>query len=277
MLIKEINKIFNLKSYSCQNNNFKKFKFKIIKKINKEFNPLKKIYLLKDFCFFHPKVSFGNISSLNLLEIDELLIFMFYLKNSKSYKKFIDIGSNIGVHSIINSKLGLKVDAYEPDPEHIKLMKKNIIKNKSKNIRLIKAAVSNKNKKGSFIRVLGNTTGSHLLGAKKKVYNKTKNIKVKILDVRKIVKTNSLVKIDAEGEEGKIINVLSKKILKNNDFICEVGNKENAKTIFRKLKKLKIDSFSQKNNFNKVKKISDIPKTYKEGSLFISAKRNWNI
>ena len=63
-----------------------------------------------------------------------------------------------------------------------------------------------------------------------------KNIKVKILNARKIIKTKNLVKIDAEGEEGKIINSLSKKILENNDFICEVGNKENAKIIFRKLK-----------------------------------------
>ena len=277
MLIQEINKILNLKSYSFRSNNFKKFKLKIIKKIYNEFNSLKKIYLLKNFYFFHPKVSFGNISSLNLLEIDELLIFMFYLKNSKTYEKFLDIGANIGVHSIINSKLGLKVEAYEPDPEHVKLMKKNIKKNKSKNIRIISAAVSDKNKKGLFVRVLGNTTGSHLLGAKKKVYNKIKNIHVKILNARKIIKTKNLVKIDAEGEEGKIINSLSKKILENNDFICEIGNKENAKIIFKKLKQLKINCFSQKNNFNKVKKISDMPETYKEGSLFISAKRLWNI
>ena len=92
MLIQEINKILNLKSYSFRSNNFKKFKLKIIKKIYNEFNSLKKIYLLKNFYFFHPKVSFGNISSLNLLEIDELLIFMFYLKNSKTYEKFLDIG-----------------------------------------------------------------------------------------------------------------------------------------------------------------------------------------
>ena len=64
-------------------------------------------------------------------------------------------------------------------------------------------------KKGLFVRVLGNTTGSHLLGAKKKVYNKIKNINVKILNARKIIKTKNLVKIDAEGEEGKIINSLS--------------------------------------------------------------------
>ena len=47
---------------------------------------------------------------------------MFY-QNSKTYEKFLDIGANIGVHSIINSKLGLKVEAY--DRSDMKLMKKN--------------------------------------------------------------------------------------------------------------------------------------------------------
>ena len=39
--------------------------------------------------------------------------FKFYM--NERYKRFVDIGANIGVHSIINSKLGLEVLSYEPD------------------------------------------------------------------------------------------------------------------------------------------------------------------
>ena len=70
--------------------------------------------------------------------------------------------------------------------------------------------MSNKNKTSSFTRVLGNTTGSHITGSKKDVYNKIKKFNVKVISAKKIVKKSDLVKIDAEGEEAKIIGSLKK-------------------------------------------------------------------
>ena len=277
-MIKELNKISKLNNFSYKNKIFNKLKKEIIFIIKKKFNSTyKKIYLSNKINILHPKISFGNISSLNLLEIDELLIFKFYMRNYQNYKKFIDIGANIGLHSIINSKLGLKVDSYEPDPWHVKLMAKNIEKNKTKKIKIIKAAVSNKLKVALFTRLIGNTTGSHLSGAKKRVYNEIKQFKVKVVPISKILKENYLVKIDAEGEEAKILNSLSKKRLNKNDFICEIGSKENAKIIFKKLRKFNINSYSQKINFKKVLKFENLPTSYKEGSLFISSKNFWRM
>lgn len=276
MLLKEIQKIENLKSFSFKNTEYKNLKKKIIKKIVKKFkNRQEKIFFTKKIYVVHPFISFGNISSLNLLEIDELLIFIYYFKNYKKYKKFIDIGSNIGLHSIIMSKLGLKIFAYEPDPWHVKILKKNIKKNMSSNIKLYQCAISDKKKLGLFTRVLGNTTGSHITGSKTQVYNDVKKFTVKIFPAKDIIKQNCLVKIDAEGEEGKIINSLPNKLLMKNDFICEVGNKKNALLIYKKLKKAKVSCYSQKINFKKVNKITDIPVSYKEGSLFISLNNKW--
>jgi FkbM family methyltransferase len=278
MLIKKNKELFSLKSHSYRSRDFKKLKKNIKNIVLTKFKSInKKIFLHKDFSFFHPKISFGNISSLNLLEIDELLIFQYYLKNYPSYSKFIDIGANIGVHSIINSKLGLKVEAYEPDPKHISLMKKNIKNNNAIGIKVYQCAVSTVNSKMLFTRVLGNTTGSHLTGAKKNVYNDVKQFKVKVVQAKKIIKKNYLVKIDAEGEESKILSSLKKNHFMENDFICEIGSKENAKIIYQKLKKEKINSYAQKINFKKVKKLKDIPTSYKEGTLFISSKNIWKI
>lgn len=278
MFIQKYKEISHLKSYSYSSHNFKELKKDIKNIVIKKFkSKVKKVSLFKDFSFFHPKISFGNISSLNLLEIDELLIFKYYFKNHSSYSKFIDIGANIGLHSIINSKLGLKVEAYEPDPKHVILMKKNIKKNNTKGIKVYQCAVSTKNSKMLFTRVLGNTTGSHLTGAKKNVYNDVQQLKVKVVQAKKIIKKNYLVKIDAEGEESKILSSLKKKHFMENDFICEIGSKENAKIIYQKLKKEKMNSYAQKINFKKVKKLKDIPTSYKEGTLFISSKNIWKI
>ncbi len=277
MLKKYLNILSKIKP-SYRYSNYKKLKKKIIIFLKKKFNnKYHKIELDDKLKFYHPKINFGNITSLNLLEIDELLIFKYYIKNSKLYDQFIDIGANIGVHSIINAKLGLKVLAFEPDPWHIKLLKRNIKKNKLKNIKIYDAAVSDKDTKSSFTRVLGNTTGSHITGAKKHVYNSIEKFDVKILSAKKLIKKNCLVKIDAEGEESKILNSLSREQLKNNDFICEIGNKKNAKKIFSKLKKEKICAYSQKINFKMVNKLADLPISYKEGSLFISSKFIWSI
>lgn len=279
MLEKDLKNIKSLKSFSFKNKKYKNLKQSIIKKIYKQFRKKKeeKIFFKKDFSINHPFISFGNISSLNLLEIDELLIFIYYFKNYKKYQEFIDIGSNIGLHSIIMSKLGLKVHSFEPDPWHFKILKKNIKKNKIRNIKSYQYAISNKKKLGLFTRVLGNTTGSHITGSKKGVYNDIKQFTVKILPAKKIIKKNSLIKIDAEGEEGKIINSLDKKSLNSNDFICEVGNKKNALVIYKKLKKTGVNCYSQKKNFKKVTKISDMPESYKEGSLFISLNNKWKL
>lgn len=270
-LIKNINPNY-------QNSNYKKIKTKIIKHIKKKFEKnYNKVELNDNFSFYHPKVSFGNITSLNLLEIDELLIFKYYLKNFKLYDQFIDIGANIGTHSIINAKLGLKVLSFEPDPWHINLLRKNIKKNKMSKIKIFKSAVSNINKKTFFTRVLGNTTGSHISGSKTNVYNEIEKFIVNVLSAKDIIKVNSLIKVDAEGEEAKILLSLNKKQLSENDFICEIGSKNNAKKIYQKLKKNKINSYAQKANFRKVKKLSDIPTSYKQGSLFISSKHFWKV
>ena len=277
-MLKHYIKLITNVNPSYKNSNYKKTKLKIIKYIKKKLiKNNNKVELNKNISFYHPKISFGNITSLNLLEIDELFIFKYYLKNYKFYDQFIDIGANIGTHSIINAKLCLKVLSFEPDPWHVNLLKKNIKRNKTSNIKFFKYAVSNKNKKTSFTRVLGNTTGSHISGSKRNVYNEIEKLKVNVLSAKKIVKAKSLIKIDAEGEEAKILLSLNNQQLSKNDFICEIGSKKNARKIYQKLKKEKIKSYAQKINFRKVKNLSDLPTSYKEGSLFISSENFWKV
>ena len=78
--------------------------------------------------------------------------------------------------------------------------------------------------------------------------------------------------MDVEGEELKILQSTTALNWKSTDMILEVGSSENANDIFHHCNKINVNMFSQKNNWNKVLSISDMPESYKEGSLFISLK-----
>ncbi len=113
-----------------------------------------------------PYTKMGKITSLDLFGLDELLIFSWYLNNQKHYKNVADLGANIGLHSILMSKLGWTVQAYEPDPDTVSKLKKNLNLNSISNVFVHNKAVSNSDGSANFIRVKGNLTGSHLAGAK---------------------------------------------------------------------------------------------------------------
>ena len=65
-----------------------------------------------------PYFKMGNISSVNLFDLDELILFKFYSRSKAKYKNVADIGANLGLHSLVLSRLGFSVKCYEPDPHH---------------------------------------------------------------------------------------------------------------------------------------------------------------
>jgi len=65
-----------------------------------------------------PYFRMGAVDTLDLFGLDELIIFSFYWTNRNRYRRAADIGANLGLHSILMSKCGWEVDAYEPDPAH---------------------------------------------------------------------------------------------------------------------------------------------------------------
>jgi len=224
-----------------------------------------------------PYFEMGNINSLDLFGLDELIIFSFYMKNKNYYSKVADIGANIGLHSIIMSKCGWSVDAYEPDPIHQEIFLKNISLNGTMHlVKLNKMAVSDVAGTAEFTRVLQNTTGSHLTGSKENVYGDVDTFKVDVKDIKEIMSSVDFIKMDVEGQEKNIITSTKKSDWKNTDMMVEIGTFENAKKIFDHLNEINVNCFSQKNNWEKVLNISQMPISYKEGSLFISCNDSMN-
>ncbi len=222
-----------------------------------------------------PFFSMGAINSTHLFGLDELILFSFYLKNKKKYKKVADLGANIGLHSIILTNLDFDVVSYEPDKIHVAKIKENFALNcAQKKIKVINKAVSTETGETEFIRLKGNSTGSHISGAKENYYGEVERIVVRTDSFKDIIRNYDFLKIDVEGHEADILLTTNNNDWQNTDAMIEVGSQKNSELIYEFFKDIKINLFSQKNSWNKVDGIHDMPRSYKDGSLFISNKKS---
>jgi len=217
-----------------------------------------------------PYREMGAINTIHLFGLDELIIFSYYWANKSRYKNVADLGANIGLHSLIMDKCGFSINSFEPDPIHVGVFQENIVNNKSVNITINQKAISDKSDTLDFIRVLGNTTGSHLAGAKEDPYGELETFSVETSDINTVLLNNDFVKMDIEGQEATAILSTKKDTWANVEMILEVGTEKNAKIIFEYLNEINVNMFSQKTGWNKVSNLAEIPTSYKEGSLFLS-------
>lgn len=213
----------------------------------------------------------GAITSLDLFGLDELIIFAFYRANMGRYAKVADIGANIGLHSIMLGRCGYEVRSYEPDPDHFARLSANLERNSISGVQPVQAAVSTGAGKTRFVRVLGNTTGSHIAGAKDS-YGDKEEFEVLLEDISKIYAQSHLIKMDAEGHEAALLSKLDAGQAASVDIIAEVGNESNASAIYDDLMAKGIGMFAQKTGWGKVRELGDMPTSHREGSLFVSLK-----
>jgi len=219
-----------------------------------------------------PYHKMGAIDTLDLFGLDELIIFSFYWANRHRYKKVADIGANLGLHTILMSKCGWSINSYEPDPQHADILKTNLTLNKSARVNFYESAVSDKDGILEFVRVLGNTTGSHLSGAKNSPYGELQKFPVKVSSMESVMSGVDFIKMDVYAHEAVILLSTKADQWRDTDMILEVGSEENAKAIFHHLNSLGVNMFSQKIGWNKVQSSVDLPTSYKDGSLFVTAK-----
>ena len=230
----------------------------------KEFKPF------GDLVFPYHKM--GAVDSLNLFDLDELMIFSFYWINRRRYKRVLDIGANIGLHSIILNKCGFDIRAYEPDPQHFELLRRNLALNNCSNVQAFNAAVSSRAGESEFIRVLGNTTGSHIAGSKPNPYGDLERIPVNVEAIETLITWADLIKLDAEGHEKEILLATNRDHWLTTDVLVEVENQNNAALLYEHFRSIGIELFSQKTNWQIVRKLEDMPTSYREGTLFVTCK-----
>jgi len=218
-----------------------------------------------------PYHQMGAVSSLDLFGLDELILFAFYWQNRNRYRKVIDIGANIGLHSIILARCGFSVRAFEPDPRHYERLKANLAYNAVESVEATNAAVSIQDGTTTFVRVLGNTTGSHLQGAKES-FGDREEFEVQTHAIEPLFGSCDLIKMDAEGHERELLLSLRPELAKSVDIVVEIGSPANAQSVFEHMAAWDIKMFSQKSGWSRVTKIEQMPVTHREGSLFVTAK-----
>ena len=218
-------------------------------------------------------VEMGAITTTELLGLDELILFSFYWKNRKHYHHVVDMGANIGLHSVLLGRMGLTVTCYEPDPTHAEFILRHSETNALLNsIELRQAAVNVQEGTAEFVRVLGNTTGSHIHGAKSDAYGKLEVFEVVAFAFADAITGADLVKMDVEGLEANLLSTIDYEALRSTDIVCEVGTTRNAEQIWNHFQGTAVNLFPQKINWARAESASDLPFSYREGSLFLSTK-----
>ena len=228
---------------------------------------------------FFPHFSMGAIDSENLFNLDELIMISYYYSSRQKYKKILDLGANIGLHTLMCKKLGFEVISYEPDFVHIAQFEKVMKLNGLNTEGLKPKAISDNRGTMEYIRILGNTTGSHLLGSKEVVYGPTEIVSVEVDDILEVLNEGKFdfVKMDVEGHEVVLLNRITAQAIATTDIMLEIGSEKNANEIFATLSEKKIPAYAQKINWGRVEKLEDLPSHHTHGSLFLSMQGapNW--
>jgi FkbM family methyltransferase len=176
--------------------------------------------------------------------------------------------------------LGFSVVAYEPDPVHVQLFKQTMQDNNSTKIDLRERAVGVNSGRSEFTRVLGNTTGSHLSGAKLEPYGDLERIIVEVESITSVLDEGfDFIKMDIEGYEAPVIESLIPDHFDNLEIMLEIGSFENARRIYRQLDRLGINAYSQKRGWARANSFLDLPISHREGSVLLtrSSFMDWRI
>ena len=213
-----------------------------------------------------PFTRMGAVTSEDLFEPREQVLFDFYERHAARYRRALDIGANIGVHAIQMVRAGWEVRAFEPDPVHFRRLMENCIANEAVPMWMMRQAVSDHYGRDTFVRVLGNTTSSHIKGAKAP-YGETEEIPVELVDCRPLFAWADIAKIDAEGHEARLLLTVTPAM--RCDVLVEVGSPENAEAIFGHFHGARPLWVHRGEGWEPVAGLGQMPAHYTHGTLFI--------
>ena len=215
-----------------------------------------------------------NIYGIHEKELLEGLKFHIFKKIDSSNSVCIDVGANVGNHSLYFSQFFNKVYSFEPHPEIFELLKFNVRKNK--NVNIFNFGLSNKNKEmkigndtdtscgSSYMRDNSNFRCKDIFDTQVKIFDDFFN---DINEKKKI----SFIKIDVEGSEFNVLQGMKKILKKLSPIIClEQNHKEFNK--FGKNISTKTINFLKDNKYFYYYEISPVRdwRYTKNTSLFIA-------
>jgi len=142
---------------------------------------------------------------------------------------FVDIGANTGQHSLYMSQFTESVVAFEPFPLVSQKFKKQISLNKITNIQLYECGLSDKDESLTFYAPTGSNQGTGSFDKNTATKGNKGTSKLKLYNGDDFVKKEqtkqiSLIKIDVEGFEKRVLTGLKATLAENRPLIiCEVS------------------------------------------------------
>lgn len=222
------------------------------------------------------KKQFGHVGSYDLLNINEFIIFAIYERGKTRYKKFLDLGGNVGLHALICHHLGYEVVSLEPDPINRESFDRNIALNGASSIKVLDYAISDRCEKVQFVHVEGNYTASHISGSRN-YHGDAKFFDVETVTFEKLGFMPDLIKMDIEGHEARVIQSIDKCYWEHMDAIIEIHDIPNRDAIFNYFSSIGINMFSQKTKFEKVTSAEQLPSHHTHGMVFVSKEETMSL
>jgi FkbM family methyltransferase len=194
------------------------------------------------FAFDHIGLEINNFG---IYEENLLNAIMSFLKDMVNLKKFdliLDVGANIGNHSLYFSNFSKQVFSYEPNPNTFELLKFNT-KNLS-SINIYNIGISNKNE-NKFLNESNFNIGDSAIVSSDEKEDIEKNNKtlheiscMKLDDLEHLSDEKiSMIKIDVEQHEYEVMDGASKLIDKNQPVLIFEHNIETSKKQTLKINK----------------------------------------
>ena len=135
----------------------------------------------------------------------------------------IDVGANLGLHTVLLARLAAKVLAFEPERRNYSLLERNIVANGLRNVVAFKCAVGDR--EGSCqIRLSAENFGDHRVSALATDGN-AEDVPMMTIDVAaQALEPGSVgfVKIDVQGYEQHVLQGAQNTIAQNPDLILVV-------------------------------------------------------
>ena len=141
---------------------------------------------------------------------------------------FMDIGANVGHHSIFLSKFASQVLAFEPYPKVNMQFKQQIAHNNISNIQIFETGLSDRRETLNYYAPTGNNEGIGSFDESSVGKGNTSYGKLELQEGDQVIESDSwknikLIKIDVEGFEKKVIKGLSRTIEEERPVIvCEI-------------------------------------------------------
>lgn len=175
------------------------------------------------FSFDHIGLNINNFGTYEEEILNAITSFFSDLYGITQFDTTIDIGANIGNHSLYFHKISKKIYAFEPNPKTFQLLKFNTKQHSS--IKLFNHGLSNLNDVINLNEPSLNIGGSYIDSADNSFMGQAE-IKIHKVAVRKLDDINelnqeniSLIKIDVEGHEFEVLEGGKNIIMQNKPII----------------------------------------------------------